>query len=391
MPSDLIPLPLEAEIAHGANMMPAMRTFLERSLERSEANVERLTERLAVEGRERVNPAQIRNNRQNAENVKTVLGRYDDQGRLLTAERKAMGVADRRVPIHSRFLARGELDEPRQLVKRGVPNMLAGTSAPEINPDQSGRLELAEWITGEQNPLTARVWANRIWLHLMGRPLVETPDNFGVSGQSPSHPELLDKLATRLVELDWNTDALIREIVLSRTWGLSNNHQSDAHEKDPENKLYWRSTLRRLPAEAIRDSMLMASGELVSSRPEGSPISFAPGSARLGQLQTQLSGPDHHRSVYLPSLRGAPPEFLAAFDGADPSFVTGIRDETNVPTQALQLLNDDFVVGRADALARQILQTPRSDAQHVREVFRRSRATIIHVVHARCFSIAYEG
>ena len=120
----------------------------------------------------------------------------------------------------------------------------------------------------------------------------------------PSHPELLDKLATRLVELDWNTDALIREIVLSRTWGLSNDHQSDAHAKDPENKLYWRSTPRRLPAESIRDSMLMASGELVSSRPEGSPISFAPGSARLGQLQTQLSGPDHHRSVYLPSLRG---------------------------------------------------------------------------------------
>ena len=100
----------------------------------------------------------------------------------------------------------------------GVPNMLAGAGAPEINPDQSGRLELAQWITGEENTLTARVWANRIWLHLMGRPLVETPDNFGVSGQSP-HPELLDKLATRLVELDWNTDALIREIVLSRTWG----------------------------------------------------------------------------------------------------------------------------------------------------------------------------
>ena len=372
MPSDLIPLPLEAELSHGAKMMPAMRTFLERSLERSEANVERLTERLAAEGRERVNPGQIRNNQQNADNVKTVLNRYDDQGRLLTSERKAMGVADRRVPIHSRFLARGELDEPRQLVKRGVPNMLAGAGAPEINPDQSGRLELAQWITGEENTLTARVWANRIWLHLMGRPLVETPDNFGVSGQSPSHPELLDKLATRLVELDWNTDALIREIVLSRTWGLSNDHQSDAHAKDPENKLYWRSTPRRLPAESIRDSMLMASGELVSSRPEGSPISFAPGSARLGQLQTQLSGPDHHRSVYLPSLRGAPPEFLAAFDGADPSFVTGIRDETNVPTQALQLLNDDFVVGRADALARQILQTPRSDAQNVREVFRRT-------------------
>ncbi len=372
MPSDLVALPKAAEISHGADLPPAMRTFLERSRERSEANVERLTERLMVEGRDRVNPGQIRNNQQNAANIQTVLDRYDDQGRLLTSERKAMGATDRRVPIHSRFLARGELDEPRQLVKRSVPNMLAGSTAPEINPDQSGRLELAHWITDEQNTLTARVWANRIWLHLMGRPLVETPDNFGVSGQSPSHPELLDKLATRLVELDWNTDALIREIVLSRTWGLSNDHQSAAHAKDPENKLYWRSTPRRLPAESIRDSMLMASGELVSSRPKGSPISFAPGSARLGQLQTQLSGPDHHRSVYLPSLRGAPPEFLAAFDGADPSFVTGIRDETNVPTQALQLLNDDFVVGRADALARQVLQTTRSDARNVREVFRRT-------------------
>ena len=85
------------------------------------------------------------------------------RGRLLTTERKAMGVLDRRVPIHSRFLARGELDEPRQLVKRGVPSMLAGSGAPEINPNQSGRLELAQWITGDENTLTARVWANRIW------------------------------------------------------------------------------------------------------------------------------------------------------------------------------------------------------------------------------------
>ncbi|MEC7384888.1 MAG: DUF1549 and DUF1553 domain-containing protein, partial [Planctomycetota bacterium] len=262
MPSALVPLPEAAEVSHGADLPPAMRTFLERSRERSEANVERLTERLLVEGRERVNPAQIRNNQQNAENVQTVLDRYDGQGRLLTSERKAMGVVDCRVPIHSRFLARGELDEPRQLVKRGVPSMLAGSTAPEINPNQSGRLELAQWITGTQNTLTARVWANRIWLHLMGRPLVATPDNFGVSGQLPSHPELLDRLATRLMELNWGTDALIREIVLSRAWGLSNEHQAAAYAKDPDNKMYWRSTPRRLPAEAIRDGMLMASGEL---------------------------------------------------------------------------------------------------------------------------------
>ena len=372
MPSALVPLPEAAEVSHGADLPPAMRTFLERSRERSEANVERLTERLLVEGRERVNPAQIRNNQQNAENVQTVLDRYDGQGRLLTSERKAMGVLDRRVPIHSRFLARGELDEPRQLVKRGVPSMLAGSTAPEINPNQSGRLELAQWITGTQNTLTARVWANRIWLHLMGRPLVATPDNFGVSGQLPSHPELLDKLATRLMELNWSTDALIREIVLSRAWGLSNDHQAAAYAKDPDNTMYWRSTPRRLPAEAIRDGMLMASGELISGRPEGSPVSFSSGSARLGQLQAELSGLDHHRSVYLPSFRGTPAEFLAAFDGADPSFVTGIRDETNVPTQALQLLNDEFVVGRADALTLQVLQTTRNDVQHIHEVFRRT-------------------
>ena len=109
--------------------------------------------------------------------------------------------------------------------------MLAGSTAPEINPNQSGRLELAQWITGTQNTLTARVWVNRIWLHLMGRPLVATPDNFGVSGQLPSHPELLDKLATRLMELNWSTDGLIREIVLSRAWGLSNDHQAAAYAK----------------------------------------------------------------------------------------------------------------------------------------------------------------
>ncbi|MAV55611.1 MAG: hypothetical protein CMJ28_06615 [Phycisphaerae bacterium] len=372
MPADLVLLPASAEISGGADLPPALRSFLERSLERSEANVERLTERLAVEGRERVNPAQIRNNRQNAENVQAVLDRYDDQGQLRASERKAMGVEDRRVPIHSRFLARGELDEPRQLVKRGVPSMLAGSALPKIDPDQSGRLELAGWIVGEENTLTARVWANRVWLHLMGRPLVETPDNFGVSGMAPSHPDLLDALATRLVELDWNTDALIREIVLSRAWGLSNHHQPNAYAEDPENILYWRSTPRRLPAESIRDSMLMASGELITSRPEGSPLSFAPGSARLAQLQTAISGPDHHRSVYLPSLRGTPPEFLAVFDAADPSFVTGARDETNVPTQALQLLNDDFVVGRSDALAQQILRTSRNEQEQIREVFRRT-------------------
>ena len=206
----------------------------------------------------------------------------------------------------------------------------------------------------------------------MGRPLVATPDNFGVSGQLPSHPELLDKLATRLVELDWNTDALIREIVLSRAWGLSNDHQADAHAKDPDNKMYWRSTPRRLPAEAIRDSMLMASGELISSRPEGSPISFFFWFGTIGAIASRTLRTRSPSLGVSPQSSGAPAEFLAAFDGADPSFVTGIRDETNVPTQALQLLNDDFVVGRADALARQVLQTTRSDVQHVREVFRRT-------------------
>ncbi len=170
----------------------------------------------------------------------------------------------------------------------------------------SGREELADWIASSDNPLTARVIVNRVWQHLFGRGLVATPDNFGVSGQRPSHPELLDHLAVTFVADGRSVKRLIRRLVLSHSYRLSTTHDTDNFQRDPDNAWLWRMSPRRLDAEAVRDAMLATAGKFDLTPPTESVVArnsegYTGGLDRGGQMLEQRF---HCRSVYLPVIRG---------------------------------------------------------------------------------------
>ena len=280
------------------------------------------------------------------------LEKVDDQGRALPL---CMGVQEGKTQ-DSKLYERGEIAHPVKAVPRGFPRVIEFSG--KMPKQQSGRLELAQWLTSREHPLTARVMANRVWRHLFGAGIVRTVDNFGFSGERPSHPELLDHLAIRLVDSGWSVKALIREIVLSRTYQQASTHRADVFDQDPDNRLLWRANKRRLDAEVIRDSMLAVAGVLDPSRRPGSLVAELDGqSVSLIGFNTQLP-PDldgsKRRSIYLPVLRDNLPDVLEQFDVANPNLVTGDRDVTNVPLQALYLLNSRFVQAQASALAKRV-------------------------------------
>jgi hypothetical protein len=167
---------------------------------------------------------------------------------------------------------------------------------------KSGRLELARWLTDSNNPLTARVMVNRIWGHLFGRGIVGTVDNFGRLGERPTHPELLDHLAILFMKSGWDMKATIKSVMLSRAYGLSTEHGNANYTADPENRLIWRSSRRRLDAESIRDAILSVSGQLDLSRPTTSPTAKLSGEIGRQLTAGSIQGSPNHRSVYLPVL-----------------------------------------------------------------------------------------
>ncbi len=259
----------------------------------------------------------------------------------------------------SPLYARGEVDKPGEKVPRGFVQVLSSAEAPRIPAATSGRRELAEWLTSPANPLTARVMTNRVWLWLFGRGLVESTDNFGSTGQKPSHPELVDYLAVRFEETGWSVKKLVRDIVLSHAYQLSSVFDEKNFAADPENTLVWRASKRRLDAECIRDAMLAISGDL-ETPPVGSAVAQAgdgPIGAPRGRgiSEAAINTDTNVRSVYLPIVRDLLPESLALFDFAEPSLVTGERETTNVPSQALFLLNSPFAAHRAERLGERVL------------------------------------
>jgi hypothetical protein len=279
----------------------------------------------------------------------------DEKGRALPL---CMGAQDAKRIADSQLYDRGEIAHPVKAVPRGFPRVIA--VAGQVPQKQSGRLELAQWLTHREHPLTARVMANRVWRHLFGAGLVRTVDNFGFSGERPSHPELLDHLAIKFMDGGWSVKALIREIALSRTYRQASTYRADVFEKDPDNRLVWRASKRRLDAEAIRDAMLSVSGLLDVSRRPGSLVAELDGQSvsLIGfntKLPADLDG-SHRRSVYLPVIRYQLPDVLEQFDVANPNLVTGDRDVTNVPLQALYLLNGAFVQEQAKALAQRVMK-----------------------------------
>jgi len=283
----------------------------------------------------------------------------------------AMGVQSVDQPADTMVLVRGEVDKPAQEVGRGFVQVLHHAETPVIEPDSNGRRELAEWLTSKENALTARVMVNRIWLHLFGEGIVRTPDNFGTTGQAPSHPELLDYLALQFMEKDWSVKTLIREIVLSRTYRMSSDFHAGNYQQDPGNEFLWRANPRRLDAEAIRDSILAASGQIELKRPRASYIAEM-GDVRVGIRVNEdtINVASVHRSVYLPVVRDVIPEALALFDFAEPDVVRGSRESTNVPSQALYLMNNAFVSGQARAMAERLVESTEKTDERVEQAFR---------------------
>ena len=268
----------------------------------------------------------------------------------------AMGVLDKPTPINSPLLVRGDISQPSEIVPRGLVEVLCAEGEPLSIAEGSGRLDLAWFIGSKENPLTARVMANRIWLKLTGQGIVATPDNFGLMGMKPTHPELLDYLAVSFMENNWSIKNLIRQIMLSRTYQMGSTYDAANYAADPDNKLHWRMDQRRLDAEAIRDAMLAVSGTLDPYPVAGSPVARVSEDRRgLAQLLGELAAnPGQTRSIYQPIIRDQIPEFLTVFDFPDASLVNGSRDTTNVPSQSLFLMNNPQALKLADAFAQRI-------------------------------------
>jgi hypothetical protein len=272
----------------------------------------------------------------------------------------------------ARILVRGEPKDPGPTVPRKFPEILGGQKLP---PEEkgSGRRELAEWITDPKNPLTPRVIVNRVWGWHFGRGIVATPDDFGARGDAPSHPELLDYLASRFVEGGWSVKKLHRLIVLSRTYQSASGDNPANEQKDAKNAYLWRFPRRRLDAEEIRDSLLAVSGNLDRSPGGEHPFTkevtwrytqHVPFLAKDSDFET------NKRSVYLMQQRIRRQPFLDLFDGADPNAETGVRPLTTTALQALYVMNDAFFYKQAESLAARVRAAAPSDAERLRYAFR---------------------
>ena len=277
----------------------------------------------------------------------------------------AMGAREAEQVEDCRIRIRGEPENYGDPVPRGVLRMIEISDLPGISTRESGRLQLARWLASHENPLTARVFVNRVWLHLFGRGLVTTPDDFGVTGAKPSHPELLDHLASRFMQSGWSIKQLIREIVLSRTYQLASTPSAAGLKRDPDNVLLWRMPVRRLEVEPFRDALLAVSGKLDRDRPEGSVIQqigvFSDYEFNFKVKLTSEMAASSYRSVYQPIVRGSLPEILQLFDFADPNALIGQRDQTTVPSQALFLMNSSTMIGFALATADRLLADEQLD------------------------------
>jgi hypothetical protein len=257
-------------------------------------------------------------------------------------------------PVAYRLNIRGNVDELGDGVPHDFLRVFAGRNDVAKSPG-SGRRELADFLVRGDHPLTARVYVNRVWGWVFGEGLVRTPDDFGHLGRLPTHPELLDQLAREFVADGWSTKRLIRRLLLSRTFRASAHPTEAAVIADPENLLWRHMPTRRLEAEAVRDAMLAVSGRL-------DPALFGPAidppRAKEDEMKRLFSGPidgNGRRSIYLRMTIMEPPKFLAAFNQPSPKIPTGRRDVTNVPAQALALLNDPFVAGQAEVWAKSLI------------------------------------
>lgn len=289
----------------------------------------------------------------------------------------AMGVREREQPEDSRIHIRGDTLNLGDVVPRGLLQVLSPPKASALNTLGSGRLELAEQLASSSNPLTARVYVNRVWGRLFGRALVATPDDFGVNGARPTHPELLDHLALRFMRDGWSTKRLIRALVLSRTYRQASGEATAAAERDPDNVYFARMQPRRLEAEALRDAIMQVAGTLETKPPVGQPFLEKFNPYRENEYRTfkPLFTPEQidlpHRSVYLPVVRGVLPDLFQLFDFASPDRSTPLREESIVPAQSLFFMNSPWVIAQARSLADLLISAKNvGDAERVQMLYR---------------------
>jgi len=275
-------------------------------------------------------------------------------------------------PPATHVLFGGILDRPLEEVKPAFPEVLA-SEKPVIVPTANGsgrRTALANWIASAQNPLTARVYANRVWQQYFGNGIVATVSDFGKAGEKPTNPKLLDYLADNFVKNGWSVKKLHRQILLSSVYRQSSAHREEAYKADPENKLLAVFPRKRLEAEEIRDSLLVASGKLEDKI--GGPSVFPPVPANLVTGNSNLDGSpywkvskdprDHNRrSIYVFTRRSVPYPLLETFDMASPQEVHSKRDVTTTPLQALTLYHSEVVFGWSQALAGRVIREAGND------------------------------
>ncbi len=288
-----------------------------------------------------------------------------------------IGVSDDKVVELPVFVRGNHRDKQKDVVPRATPAVFDSLDKlPPIEAGASGRLELASWLTSETNPLTARVIVNRVWQGHFGRGLVATASNFGVRGEKPTHPELLDHLATYFIANHFSLKALHRKIVLSGTYRMSGGATAAALERDPDDRLLSRFPRRRLEAEELRDAMLATSGTLDLTM-GGSLLTTKDreyvGGDSSGSDKAQFGG--LRRTLYLPVLRNIRFEFLTTFDVPDAATSADGRNESTVATQSLWLLNSPFAIEQGEALAKRIeadsKESPNDDAARIDRAYRR--------------------
>lgn len=272
----------------------------------------------------------------------------------------AMCVRDEQKPADWHVHVRGEIRNlgavvPRGFISVATPQNHRSTLSASEAASSSGRKDLAEWIASPDNPLTARVYVNRVWMHVMGEGIVRTPDNFGETGDRPTHPELLDYLADTFVAEDqWSTKKLVRRLCLTSQFRLHSDVAPEVGQADPENRLLTHASRRRLDAESIRDSLLQISGALDLSVHSGLTI------AKLSTYDNAYRHEEHPmlcRSVYVPSFRNTMLDLFEVFDIANPNVVAGKRTNSLRPAQSLYMLNSPFVMEQSQRAAAQFVNS----------------------------------
>lgn len=266
---------------------------------------------------------------------------------------------------------RGSIRNLGEKAPRGFLSVANNDESIQINKKESGRRELAVWITSERNPLTSRVLTNRIWMWLFGEGLVRTVDIFGITGETPSHPELLDRLALDFQKDGWSLKHTVKQMVLSRAYRMKSLPQSAV---DPDNRLLSHQNRRRMDAESIRDAMLMVSGtlDLKSGGSTANASAIDPNSGVAQNLEYNFVFTDTRRSVYTPAFRNKRLELFEAFDFSDINQTIGKRNTSTIAPQALYFLNHPFVIEQSQKAAEIMMQMHESDDKLILLAYRQT-------------------